>query len=101
LRVKTNKKSKGGKKAIRWLLKTYTEEEIKEILKNPQRGMWLKSVLDYWLKYFDIKIPKFTYELALLSLKPRPKLIERFFREQERRNKKYHQRLKALGLNTF
>ena len=91
----------GTGRDIRWLGKNYSQKEIKEVILSPTRGMWMKSTLDYWLRYFNIKIPKFNYELAILSLDPRPKLAERFFREAERKNKKYHQRLQKLGLNTF
>lgn len=93
--------NKGDKRATKWLLKTYTTEEIKKVLKRPLRGMWFKWVLDRWLKYFNIKIPKFTYELALFSLTPRWELTDRFFREQERKNIQYHQSLKESGLNSF
>lgn len=93
--------NKGDDKAIRWLGKNYSQEEIKKVISSPTRGMWMKSTLDYWLRCFNVKIPKFTYELAILSLDPRPELAERFFREAERKNKKYHQRLKTLGLNSF
>jgi CRISPR/Cas system endoribonuclease Cas6 (RAMP superfamily) len=93
--------NKGNYQALRWLGKTYSQKEIKKVVSSPTRGMWMRSILDYWLKYFDIKIPKFTYELAILSLDPRPKLAGRFFREAERKDKRYHRRLKKLGLNTF
>lgn len=93
--------NKGGEWALGWLGKNYSQAEIKKAVSSPTRGMWMKSTLDYWLKYFNIKIPKFNYELAILSLDPRFELAERFFREVERKNKRYHQRLKKLGLNTF
>lgn len=72
--------NKGDDKDIQWLFQTYSAEEIKEVIKAPLRGMWLKQTLDYWQKIFGIKIPKFTYELALLSLELRPKLYEKFFK---------------------
>lgn len=72
--------NKGNDKAMKWLCETYSAREIKGVLRNPMRGMWLKRTLDYWQKIFDIKIPKFTYKLALLSLEPRPKLYEKFFK---------------------
>ena len=72
--------NRGDDKAMKWLCETYSAREIKKVLRNPVRGMWLKETLDYWQKIFGIKIPKFTYELALLSFEQRPKLYEKFFK---------------------
>lgn len=93
--------NRGDDEAVRWLGENYFQKEIKQVISSPTRGMWMRSVLDYWLKCLGIKIPKFTYELALFSFDPRPELVERFFLEQEKKNKRYHQRLKSLGLNSF
>ncbi len=60
----------GNEKQLKWLFKTYTKEEIKEVVKNPWRGMWMKSVLNYWLMIFELKIPKHIYEKALFHLEP-------------------------------
>lgn len=53
---------------LNWLLKNYAETEIKEVIKNPDRGMWHKDVLNYWFNIFDIKLSKETIDKALFSL---------------------------------
>lgn len=62
--------NKGDDQAIEWLGKTYTKQEIKEIVSDPTRGMWLKSTLTYWLKIFGIKLPKNVFEKAIINLAP-------------------------------
>lgn len=60
----------GDMKAVRWLFKTYDKEEIKRVVENPQRGLWFEKTLDYWLDYFDIKIPEIKRARALFILDP-------------------------------
>lgn len=55
---------------LQWLYKTYSEKEIKAVVKNPAHGLWFKSVLDFWIKVFDISIKKDTYKKALFILDP-------------------------------
>lgn len=43
---------------IKWLFKTYGEEEIKKVVSNPQRGRWWRKFLNFLAKIYDIKIPK-------------------------------------------
>lgn len=73
--------NKGDDKAVKWLFKNYSLSEIKKVVKNPQRGMWFPSSLNYWIKIFNLKIPDFTYQLAILSLGFRPKLYQNFFKK--------------------
>lgn len=62
--------NKGDDQDIRWLGKTYTQEEIKQVVASPTRGMWLESILAYWLKIFDIKLPKDVFQKAIINLNP-------------------------------
>jgi len=43
---------------LKWLFKVYSEEEIKKIIKNPQRGLWFKKVLNFWTTIFNIRLKK-------------------------------------------
>ena len=43
---------------LKWLFKVYSEEEIKKIIKNPQRGLWFKKVLNFWTTIFNIQLKK-------------------------------------------
>lgn len=62
--------NKGNFEALSWLGKVYTQEEIKQILTSPTKGMWMKSVLSYWLKIFNTKLPRRIFEEAIVNLNP-------------------------------
>ena len=85
----------GTMKEIKWLFKTYNLDEIKNVLRNPRRGCWDRRVLNYWTKIFEIKLPKIIYEVAILSLRPRPKLIRRYFNYLKRKGEVPKTTLKA------
>lgn len=53
---------------LQWLLKNYSAKEIKEVLKNPARGMWRADVINYWEKIFNLRLPKNMIDKALCSL---------------------------------
>ncbi|MFW6283364.1 MAG: hypothetical protein ACOC1P_04915, partial [Minisyncoccales bacterium] len=38
----------GNKKAVDWLFKTYSKEEIKYYIKNPLPGEWNEKSLNFW-----------------------------------------------------
>lgn len=46
----------GNWEQIKWLCKTYTKAEIREIVKSPARGMWHKSILRYWCDVLNVRI---------------------------------------------
>lgn len=61
--------NKGDGKALKWLGKIYSQEEIKKTIASPRRGMWARSVLLYWLKIFDIDyLSNEKVERALINL---------------------------------
>lgn len=62
--------NKGDGQALNWLTETYTKKEIKQIVSKPIRGLWMKSVLDYWVKVLNLKIPKPTYIKSIINLNP-------------------------------
>jgi hypothetical protein len=33
---------------LKWLFKFYSEKEIKEVIKNPRRGVWFRKVLNFY-----------------------------------------------------
>lgn len=72
--------NKGDDQAIKWLGKTYTLTEIKEVVASPARGTWYKENLIYWKKILDVKIPRLKEELAYIHLDPRPDLYRKFFK---------------------
>ena len=59
----------GDEKAILWLFDNYTLLEIRNVVKNPKRGVWNEESLNYWkniLKIDDI----FGYDSAILNINP-------------------------------
>ncbi len=62
--------NKGDDEALRWLGRNYSQKEIKEAIVSPMRGMWLKNILAYWQKIFNLKLSKETFNKAVLDLRP-------------------------------
>lgn len=62
--------NKGDYKDLEWLTKNYSYREIKKVITRPMRGMWMKSVLDYWLEILGLNIPKGIYKQSLINLNP-------------------------------
>lgn len=71
--------NQGTMKEIKWLFKTYSLREIKNVLRNPARGCWDARVLNFWTKIFGIKIHPVIYEMAILNLNPQPKKWEEWW----------------------
>ena len=80
---------------IKWLFKTYSFREIKNVLRNPARGCWNERALNYWIKVLNIQLPKIIYDVAIFSLTPRPKLIMRYFNYLKRKGKVLKETLNA------
>jgi hypothetical protein len=57
-------------KTVQWLRRTYSRREIASVLRHPQRGTWLPEVLNFWTQLWKIRIPKKTYQAALLNPHP-------------------------------
>ena len=55
---------------LKWLFKIYSEKEIKEVIKNPDRGLWFEKVLNFWLTIFNIKLKKNIYQKAIFNISP-------------------------------
>ena len=55
----------GNWRQLQWLLQNYSSKEIKEVLKNPGRGMWRADVINYWEKIFNMHVPKNKVDKAL------------------------------------
>ncbi|HAJ44833.1 MAG: hypothetical protein UV53_C0015G0013 [Candidatus Azambacteria bacterium GW2011_GWE1_42_9] len=55
---------------IKWLKEIYSDEEIKEIVKNPGRGVWFEKVLNFWTTIFNIRLKKDVREKAIFNINP-------------------------------
>ena len=75
----------GNPKEIKWLFKTYSRREIRDVIAHPKRGYWQERALNYWTKIFNIKVPKLIYEVAIFSLTHRPELMKRYFEYMDKK----------------
>ncbi|MDI6882972.1 MAG: hypothetical protein QMC93_00645 [Patescibacteria group bacterium] len=91
--------NQGTMKEIKWLFKIYSLREIKNVLKNPQRGCWDKRILNYWTEIFSIKLHPIVYEMAIIDLNPNPEKWRRWFNFiKKRASQETLKRWKELGL---
>jgi len=60
----------GDVKRIRWLYSVYSEDDIKQVISNPRRGLWLPKVLNFWETVLGIEIPESKKEKALRKFTP-------------------------------
>ncbi len=60
----------GDWNSVRWLLKTYSEDVIKNVLIHPNRGVWWKKVLNFWLTVFNLEIRESKFENAVIQINP-------------------------------
>lgn len=59
----------GDTKAVSWLFDNYTLAEIRDVVRNPKRGVWNDESLNYWKEILKInKIPN--YQKAILNINP-------------------------------
>ena len=54
---------------IKLLYKLYPEKDIKEVVKNPRRGVWFEKVLNFWTLMFNIRLKKDVWKKAIFSPK--------------------------------
>lgn len=59
----------GDKKAVAWIFDNYTLTEIRNAVKNPQKGVWNEESLNYWKEILKIKNVR-NYNDALLNIYP-------------------------------
>ena len=60
----------GNSDDLKRLFEIYSDEEIKEIVKNPRRGVWFEKVLNFWTTIFDIRLKKDVREKAIFNINP-------------------------------
>lgn len=60
--------NEGDHQGLKWLTKVYSKKEIEQVIKKPVRGMWYEWILGYWLKIFDIRLPKRIYQKTTIKL---------------------------------
>lgn len=60
----------GSEERIKWLYSVYSEDEIKEVVSHPRRGLWFERVLNFWELMLGIRIPKKIREKAVFNIRP-------------------------------
>ncbi len=60
----------GNSDDLKQLFEIYSDEEIKEIIKNPSRGVWFEKVLNFWTTIFNIRLKKDVREKAIFNINP-------------------------------
>lgn len=53
---------------LKLLFKIYPEKNIKEVVKNPSRGVWFEKVLNFWLTVFNIRLKDKVREKAIFRI---------------------------------
>ena len=60
---------------LKLLYKLYSEQDIKEVVSHPRRGVWFEKVLNFWTKMFNIKIREDIYKKAIFTLIPDKEIL--------------------------
>lgn len=60
--------NRGDYKALKWLGENYSKKDIAEVISQPTRGAWMRSVLSYWLKIFGLSLEKQLFDSAVINL---------------------------------
>lgn len=59
----------GDWEMVRWLFKTFGENEIKNVILHFRRGRWFEKVLNFWLTIFDIKPDEEILRKAVMDIR--------------------------------
>ena len=59
----------GNWEDLKLLYRLYSEKDIKEVVKNPRRGVWFEKVLNFWTLMFNIRLKKDIWQKAIFSVK--------------------------------
>lgn len=55
---------------VKWVLKTYGEDAIREVIRKPWRGMWWPRALNFWLTMLAVKLPQHVLDVAVIKMQP-------------------------------
>lgn len=55
---------------LKWLFRSYTENEIRHVAEHPRRGLWYRDVLHFWVAMFNSRIKEDVYEKSIFKLNP-------------------------------
>jgi hypothetical protein len=60
----------GDDEAVAWIFENYTLDKIREVIGNPQRGVWFEESLNYWSKILKVDIEDGLFQAAIFNLNP-------------------------------
>lgn len=67
-RIITSVMNYGSFKQLGWIVKHYSQQEVKETLENPLRGVWDEKSLILYLKLFKVKTQQKKIQKALQKI---------------------------------
>lgn len=74
----------GNKKQIAWMENTYSDEDIRDVVMHPRRGVWWRNKLRSYLKKFRAIIDPLIFEAAIRENNLRPvSLMTEFFKRAD------------------
>ena len=65
----------GTMEQVKWVLKNLSENEFKEVLKHPSRGIWYPESLTYWTTVYGVKLDRSIYDRAIKNIYPQPSVF--------------------------
>ena len=75
----------GDARQLGWVTQHYSDEEIREVVTNPARGVWWREKLRLWLGKYGVMIDPLKYELAIREITLKPiSLAAEFFKRVEK-----------------
>ncbi|MCD6265408.1 MAG: hypothetical protein J7K02_05495 [Deltaproteobacteria bacterium] len=54
----------GDWQGVKWLYENYSEDDLKQVIKEPRRGLWFKRALNFWLTVLEIDLPPKEFDRA-------------------------------------
>ncbi|MEO0108806.1 MAG: hypothetical protein ABIK62_06510 [candidate division WOR-3 bacterium] len=57
---------------VKWVMRTYGDDAIRDVVSHPRRGMWWPRVLNFWKVMLKVSLPKEVAERAVIRIGPVP-----------------------------
>jgi len=55
---------------VKWVMRTYGDEAIREVIRRPWRGMWWPRALNFWMTMLDVRLPRDVIDRAVIRMQP-------------------------------
>lgn len=75
----------GNASQQQWMHSSYSDQEIKDVVTHPRRGIWWRDKLRWWLNKYKAMIDPLRFEVAIREIRLRPvSLMAEFFQRADR-----------------